>query len=81
MCNFLIIRGNEFLFEGIVEGGSFRKKGSCGFGYDPVFCPEGYLQSFAEMDAALKNSMSHRGRAVQKLVRFLQEEYPHLPDR
>ncbi len=78
----LIIRGKEFLFEGIVEGEILpERKGGGGFGYDPVFCPEGYTQSFAEMDATLKNSMSHRGRAVQKLVRFLHEEYPHLPDK
>jgi len=78
----LIIRGKEFLFEGIVEGEILReRRGVAGFGYDPVFCPAGYSQSFAEMDATLKNSMSHRGRAVQKLVRFLQEEYPHLPVR
>jgi XTP/dITP diphosphohydrolase len=78
----LIIRGKEFLFEGIVEGKILHeRRGVEGFGYDPVFCPEGYTQSFAEMDATLKNSMSHRGRAVQKLVRFLLEEYPHLPDR
>ena len=78
----LIIKGNEYIFEGIVNGEILpERRGVAGFGYDPVFCPEGYTQSFAEMDAALKNSMSHRGRAVQKLVRFLQEEYPHLPDR
>lgn len=78
----LIIKGKEYLFEGIVNGEILHeRRGVAGFGYDPVFQPEGYAQSFAEMDSALKNSMSHRGRAVQKLVRFLLEEYPHLPDK
>jgi XTP/dITP diphosphohydrolase len=77
----LIIRGREFLFEGRVDGEILKeRRGIAGFGYDPVFRPDGYNQSFAEMEADLKNSMSHRGRAVQKLVRFLTDEYPHLPD-
>ena len=78
----LIIRGNEYLFEGQVDGEILpERKGISGFGYDPIFLPDGYTQSFAEMNADLKNSISHRGRAVQKLVRFLLEEYPHLPER
>jgi len=78
----LILNGKEFLFEGQVDGKILEERhGNEGFGYDPVFCPEGYTQSFAEMDASLKNSMSHRGRAVQKLVRFLTEEYLHLPEK
>lgn len=78
----LIINGKEYLFEGQVDGVILHeRKGTAGFGYDPIFCPDGYQQSFAEMAPALKNSMSHRGRAVKKLVRFLLEEYPHLPDR
>ena len=48
-----------------------ERKGKQGFGYDPVFVPHGYEQTFAEMDAALKNSISHRAKAVQKLVDFL----------
>lgn len=78
----LIIQGREFLFEGRVDGKILtERRGSDGFGYDPVFCPIGYDQSFAEMDAILKNSMSHRGLAVQKLVSFLDKEYPLLPDK
>jgi XTP/dITP diphosphohydrolase len=78
----LIINGVEYQFEGRVDGEILtERRGTSGFGYDPIFCPEGYQQSFAEMDPSLKNSMSHRGRAVKKLVRFLLEEYPHLPDR
>ena len=75
----LIINNKEHLFEGKVDGHILKeRRGTAGFGYDPVFCPDGYNQSFAEMDAALKNGMSHRGRAVQKLVRFLTEAYPYL---
>ncbi len=78
----LIIRGNEYLFEGQVDGEILpERKGISGFGYDTIFLPDGYTQSFAEMNADLKNSISHRGRAVQKLVRFLLEVYPQLPER
>lgn len=78
----LIIRGEEYLFEGKVEGEIlFGRSGISGFGYDPIFRPDGYTQSFAEMEPSIKNSISHRGRAVQKLVSFLIAEYPHLPDR
>jgi XTP/dITP diphosphohydrolase len=70
----LIIDGNEHLFEGIVGGEIIdRPRGNEGFGYDPVFRPEGFEQTFAEMAASLKNSISHRGRAVSKLKKFLDE--------
>lgn len=70
----LIIDGNEYLFEGIVNGQIVKKeKGADGFGYDPVFLPDGYLLTFAEMDLDQKNSISHRARAVNKLVDFLQK--------
>ncbi len=68
----LMLTGKEYLFEGVVEGKITReRKGSSGFGYDPVFLPDGYEQTFAEMDATLKNSISHRARAIQKLADFL----------
>ncbi|MEC8459294.1 MAG: RdgB/HAM1 family non-canonical purine NTP pyrophosphatase [Bacteroidota bacterium] len=68
----LILDGEEYLFEGLVRGSiAAERKGNKGFGYDPIFIPEGYDCSFAEMDNAEKNSMSHRGRAITKLVDFL----------
>lgn len=68
----LILDGEEKQFEGIVEGEITReKRGGSGFGYDPVFLPEGYKKTFAEMDLSEKNLISHRARAVQKLVEYL----------
>lgn len=68
----LIIDGNEKQFEGIVNGTILTEKhGDAGFGYDPIFMPDGFSQSFAEMSAADKNQVSHRGRAVMKLVDYL----------
>jgi XTP/dITP diphosphohydrolase len=70
----LIINGEEKLFEGIVRGEILKeKKGNSGFGYDPIFRPESFEQSFAQMELAEKNKISHRGRAVQKLVKYLKE--------
>lgn len=68
----LIIDGKEFLFEGIVKGHIIeQRKGSRGFGYDPVFVPEGYDKTFAEMSLSEKNLISHRARAFEKLRQFL----------
>ena len=70
----LILEGQMHTFEGIVNGTITREKhGSEGFGYDPIFKPEGFDQTFAEMNMEQKNTMSHRGRAVLKLVEFLQK--------
>ncbi|WP_321348026.1 non-canonical purine NTP diphosphatase [uncultured Draconibacterium sp.] len=70
----LVIDGEEKQFEGIVNGEILKeKRGGSGFGYDPVFMPEGFNQSFAEMGLADKNKISHRGRAVQKLVDYLKK--------
>lgn len=64
--------GEEHLFTGICEGViSYKRKGDQGFGYDPIFIPNGYDQSFAEMSLQEKNKISHRGKAVEKLVSFL----------
>jgi len=68
----LIINGTETFFEGLVEGHIlFEPKGELGFGYDPVFQPDGFDISFAEMELTEKNKISHRGRAVEKLINFL----------
>lgn len=70
----LIINGEEKLFEGIVDGVILtEKRGDSGFGYDPIFQPEDYSVSFAEMELTAKNNISHRGRAVRKLVDYLKE--------
>jgi XTP/dITP diphosphohydrolase len=62
----------EYLFEGIVNGHIIsEKKGKDGFGYDPVFVPDGYTETFAEMSLEEKNKISHRSRAFQKFVQFL----------
>jgi XTP/dITP diphosphohydrolase len=69
----LVLDGKEYLFEGIANGSILTERhGSKGFGYDPIFQPVGYKQSFAEMDLEEKNKISHRGRAIQKLIAFLQ---------
>ncbi len=68
----LIINGTENQFEGVVEGKiTTDKKGDSGFGYDPIFKPNGFETTFAEMNLADKNKISHRGRAVEKLVKYL----------
>ena len=69
----LILDGKEYLFEGIVRGDiATEEHGEGGFGYDPLFFPEGGEKTFAEMSAEAKNEISHRGRAVRKLAEFLQ---------
>lgn len=63
-------------FEGVVRGTiTAQRSGSQGFGYDPIFVPEGSTRSFAEMSAEEKNQISHRGRAIRQLIQFL-ETYP-----
>ena len=68
----LILVGKEYLFEGIVNGTiAEAPRGTAGFGYDPLFVPDGYSTTFAEMDSEAKNAISHRGRAVQKFAAIL----------
>ncbi len=70
----LILNEEEFFFEGTVKGRiSYEKQGVEGFGYDPVFIPEGYDRSFAQMSLEEKNLISHRGRATRELSRFLDQ--------
>lgn len=62
-------------FSGNVEGHMItEKRGTCGFGYDPLFVPEGYDRTFAELPGSVKNSMSHRGRALERVVDWLQSQ-------
>ena len=72
----LIVKGEEMLFNGIVKGTiATEKRGDSGFGYDPIFIPEGHRESFAQMSSEMKNSMSHRFRATQQLGDYLKENY------
>ena len=70
----LILEGKEYLFEGIVKGEIIKeKRGGAGFGYDPIFVPEGHELTFAELGNDIKNTISHRARAVEKLCLFLKK--------
>ena len=70
----LIIDGKVNTFDGIVNGEIIReKRGGEGFGYDPIFQPEGYNKTFAELGVDIKNQISHRARAVAKLAEFLKK--------
>lgn len=70
----LILEGQEYLFEGVVNGTITKeKKGGSGFGYDPIFMPDTYAQTFAEMGNDIKNRISHRAEAVKKLTAFLSD--------
>ena len=72
----LIINGEEKLFNGIVKGTISREKmGNAGFGYDPIFIPEGFSESFAQMTSEMKNSISHRYRATDELSNYLKKQY------
>ncbi len=68
----LIINGEEHIFEGVINGNiSEMKYGNGGFGYDPIFVPEGYTHTFAEMTLEMKNKISHRAKALNSLFDFL----------
>jgi len=70
----LILNEEKYFFEGVAEGKIIDElKGKEGFGYDPIFVPNGYEKSFAEIDLNLKNNISHRGKAVRKLSTFLKQ--------
>lgn len=71
----LIYEGEQHLFEGICEGRiATVTSGDGGFGYDPIFIPEGYELTFAELDKSIKNNISHRGRALEKMKAFFAEK-------
>lgn len=70
----LIEGGEEHFFEGLVKGEIIReKRGEAGFGYDPIFVPEGFDMTFAELGEDIKNQISHRARAVNKLCTYLKK--------
>lgn len=72
----LNLNNEQYIFEGICEGEILKEKqGEKGFGYDPIFKPAGFSESFAEMSSEEKNKISHRGLAIQKLVNFLNENH------
>jgi XTP/dITP diphosphohydrolase len=75
----LVLDGEYFDFEGTVAGNILEApRGAEGFGYDPVFVPEGYEKTFAEMTSEEKNQISHRGKAIEKLVTYLREKLGEL---
>ena len=68
----LVIGEEEYLFDGTVEGTIIREpRGEAGFGYDPVFVPQGGTETFAELSAEAKNTISHRAKAIKKLIQFI----------
>lgn len=68
-----VTKSENYLFEGVCRGNIIEKKrGDKGFGYDPVFVPEGYTQTFAELNSEEKNRISHRGKSVQKFVEYIE---------
>lgn len=71
-----VLEGREYVFEGIIEGTIVSEpKGKNGFGYDPIFQPSGYQQTFAELSEEVKNTISHRARAMESLFMFLQQNH------
>ena len=68
----LNLNSKRILFDGVVEGKiTTEKRGAAGFGYDPIFVPTTYDQTFAELPLQIKNEISHRGKALQKLIKYL----------
>ena len=68
----LVFNGEQYTFTGLCKGKILsERKGTGGFGYDPIFLPDGEQESFAEMPLSLKNKIGHRGKAIQKLIEFL----------
>lgn len=70
----LNLKGKQYLFTGIAFGEIvLERKGTAGFGYDPIFRPEGYVETFAELSLETKNEISHRGKATKELIAFLNQ--------
>lgn len=71
----LLLDGKNYFFEGIIKGEIIsEKRGKGGFGYDPIFIPEGYNETFAELDVSIKNKISHRAIATKKMIAFLKQK-------
>lgn len=71
----LIINDKTYYFEGLINGQIIdHPRGNNGFGYDPIFVPDGYTKTFAEMDLAEKNKISHRSQAIRKMIDFIMSE-------
>ncbi len=71
----LNLKGKQYLFTGIAKGEiTNQKSGNGGFGYDPIFRPEGFNETFAEISLELKNEISHRGKATKQLIEFLNQQ-------
>ena len=71
-----MVKNPTVFFEGMIEGNIvLERKGSSGFGYDPVFLPKGYTRTFGEMDIHEKNKLSHRAIAVKKLEDYLKDHF------
>ena len=71
----LILKNDDYYFEGIINGMiTLEERGKAGFGYDPIFQPKGYNQTFAELGDDIKNNISHRALAIIKLMKFLMKE-------
>jgi len=76
----LVWEDEAYYFEGICKGRiAEQKAGAGGFGYDPVFIPEGYEQTFGELALDIKNTLSHRGKAIKKMVEFLKDKNTSSP--
>lgn len=73
-CIVLIMNGKEYVFNGIIRGTIIQTpRGNNGFGYDPIFVPEGHIHTFAEMPPCVKNAISHRTLAVKQMIAFINQ--------
>jgi XTP/dITP diphosphohydrolase len=75
----LNLDGQQYLFTGVCKGKiTNQKAGKGGFGYDPIFCPDGYNETFAQLSLEIKNEISHRGKATKDLITFISQNQNNL---